>query len=47
MSHVVQRTVKGALYYYLEESFKLAGKWVKESVYLGSQPPSTSELVFG
>jgi len=45
MSRVIKRKVKGKEYYYLEESFKLKGKWVKESIYFGSKNPSNEELL--
>src|SRR3989344_7202772 len=44
MSRIVSRTVKGTPYYYLEESFKDGSKWIKESVYLGAQKPSSTQL---
>ncbi len=45
MSHLSTRTVKGKKYFYLEESFKLKGKWRKESIYLGSEKPSNEKLL--
>src|SRR3989344_996573 len=45
MSHLSTRTVKGIKYFYLEESFKINGKWQKESVYLGPDRPTPVELI--
>lgn len=45
MSHIVSRIVKGRKYYYLEESFKHGKKWVKESIYFGSEKPTNSQLL--
>ncbi|MFH1240468.1 MAG: Fic family protein [Candidatus Diapherotrites archaeon] len=45
MSHLSTRTVKGKKYNYLEESFKFKGKWVKESIYFGSEKPSLKKLL--
>jgi Fic family protein len=45
MSNVISREVKGKEYYYLEESFKIGKKWVKESIYLGPEKPSQQRLL--
>jgi Fic family protein len=45
MSRIIKRNVKGIIYFYLEESFKFKGKWVKESIYFGPKPPNTKELL--
>ena len=45
MSNVISREVKGKDYYYLEESFKLGKKWVKESIYLGPEKPAKQRLL--
>ena len=45
MCRLIKRNVKGGDYFYLEESFKTKNKWVKESVYLGSEKPSNEELL--
>ena len=44
MSVVSRRKVKDRNYYYLEESFKLGGKWRKESIYLGPEKPGATGL---
>ena len=44
MSRVIKRKVKSGEYFYLEESFKVKGKWVKESIYFGSTKPTNEEL---
>ncbi len=44
MARIARRTVKGKIYYYLEESVKKGSKWGKESVYLGSTVPKEPEL---
>ncbi|MGI6589671.1 MAG: Fic family protein [Candidatus Iainarchaeum sp.] len=45
MSRIIKRKVKGIEYFYLEESFKIKGKWVKESIYFGSEKPNNEELL--
>jgi len=45
MSRLIKRNVKGSDYFYLEESFKIKNKWVKESVYLGSKKPGNEDLL--
>jgi len=45
MCRLIKRKVKGGEYFYLEESFKIKNKWVKESVYFGAQKPSNEELL--
>ena len=45
MSFLQHRTVKGAPYYYLEESFKVGKKWTKESIYLGNEKPTNDTLL--
>jgi fido (protein-threonine AMPylation protein) len=45
MSRIIKRKVKGIEYFYLEESFKTKGKWVKESIYFGSKKPVNEELL--
>jgi Fic family protein len=45
MSKLITRKVKGKTYFYLEESFKLKDKWVKESVYIGSEKPNDEKLL--
>ncbi|MFH1779600.1 MAG: Fic family protein [Candidatus Micrarchaeota archaeon] len=45
MSRIIKRKVKGKQYYYLEESIKKRGKWVKESVYLGDAIPENKKLL--
>ena len=45
MSNIISREVKGREYYYLEESFKIGKKWVKESIYLGPEKPSQQRLL--
>jgi Fic family protein len=44
MSVIARRKVKGRTYFYLEESVKRGGKWVKESLYLGHQMPELARL---
>lgn len=44
MARIARRTVKGRIYYYLEESVKKGSKWVKESVYLGNAVPNEPKL---
>lgn len=45
MSNIISREVKGREYYYLEESFKIGKKWVKESIYLGAEKPPQQRLL--
>jgi Fic family protein len=45
MSQIIKRKVKGIEYFYLEESFKTKSKWVKESIYFGSEKPHNDELL--
>ena len=45
MCRVIKRKVKGKYYFYLEESFKFKGKWIKESIYFGPKKPSNEELL--
>ncbi len=45
MSRIVKRKVKGGEYFYLEESFKIKNKWVKESIYFGSKKPNNEDLL--
>ncbi len=46
MGSLVERKVKGNLYYYLEKNVKIGEKkWKKISVYLGKKPPSKKELL--
>lgn len=45
MSRIIKRKVKGIEYFYLEESFKNKGKWIKESIYFGSEQPNNEDLL--
>ncbi|MFH1521082.1 MAG: Fic family protein [Candidatus Micrarchaeota archaeon] len=45
MSHITTRKVKGKTYYYIEESIKQDGKWIKESIYLGAALPDNQGLI--
>lgn len=45
MARITIRKVKGIPYYYLDETFKEKGKWVKESIYFGNKHPDRKELV--
>ncbi|PIU20959.1 MAG: hypothetical protein COT15_04810 [Candidatus Diapherotrites archaeon CG08_land_8_20_14_0_20_34_12] len=45
MSNIITRKIKKKQYLYLEESFKSGKKWVKESIYLGSEKPTQKELL--